>query len=289
MMGLEPIQPPEEIVFPPVPEDLGAMIEVALRSNPDLARLEAELHAARMKVTQEITEVHNALKKLRAQAARARDQLKSALAAAEKGVVPARVSRANAEQALVLAESELGELMARARYLVGAGMPGSMSAMEPFPSPPPGVPTPRPTHEDDKRPIQQILDTSVSIDFEDEQLVDILDFLADFVGVNISPDAAAGHIIVYDITTRNVPVRDALLALTDLCEPLCFVVRDYGILATTRARAQTIPGPSIPEDIPFFAPEEPPVRTSEMTESTSPFFAPEEPAGSAAPPPLSAE
>ncbi len=50
---------------------------------------------------------------------------------------------------------------------------------------------------------------------------------------------------------------EALLALADQCEFLCFVVRGYGILATTKERAVHMDAPAIPPDIPVFVPEAP--------------------------------
>ena len=47
----------------------------------------------------------------------------------------------------------------------------------------------------------------------------------------------------------EVTVRKALLALVDKFEGLCFVFRDYGVLATTEYLASFMSGSTIPGDV----------------------------------------
>ena len=81
----------------------------------------------------------------------------------------------------------------------------------------------------------------------------ILEFVSEYLDVNITvhPDVPE---LFTDLRLEGVKLREALRALSDQCEPLCFVIRDYGILATTREHAERIVAPTIPEDVPLHAP-----------------------------------
>jgi hypothetical protein len=53
----------------------------------------------------------------------------------------------------------------------------------------------------------------------------------------------------------EIPLRSLLLAIADQIDGMCFVVRDYGILVTTTERAWSLPGATIPAEVPFRAGE----------------------------------
>ena len=84
--------------------------------------------------------------------------------------------------------------------------------------------------------------------------MEIFDFMSNTYEINITVDLAFTPPTIRQINLRNVPLRSVFLALADKMGDACFVIRDYGLFLTTRERAQTLAGPTIPEDVPYFAP-----------------------------------
>ena len=93
----------------------------------------------------------------------------------------------------------------------------------------------------------------MAINFEDINMMEIFEFITDTYEINITVDLAFTPPTIRQINLRNVPLRSVFLALADKMGDACFVIRDYGLFLTTRERAQTLAGPTIPEDIPYFA------------------------------------
>lgn len=99
--------------------------------------------------------------------------------------------------------------------------------------------------------IGQALQHRVGLTFEDIQLREITEFITGTYEINIVVDAGQGTIHVPYVNLMDISLLDALHALADQ-NGICFIIRDYGIFATTPARAASIPGPSIPEGIPYY-------------------------------------
>jgi hypothetical protein len=81
-------------------------------------------------------------------------------------------------------------------------------------------------------------------------------FMNDYYSLGIVADAEACRDTdaVLSLNLQGVPLKQCLLAVTDaMGGKVCFVVRDYGILATTPQRAMEIYAPTIPADIPLLA------------------------------------
>ena len=87
--------------------------------------------------------------------------------------------------------------------------------------------------------VRQALNNPATCDFTDTPLRDVMDYLADYHQVSTQVDKAhfeKDHPIT--ISLKGVPLAAALQALEDENMPLNFVVRDYGLLATSRENAQ---------------------------------------------------
>ncbi len=131
----------------------------------------------------------------------------------------------------------------------GGGGVGGFAAMAQM-----RIPQPRPAYEEGTpENLRGPLASPVSFTFTDTSLIDICDFLAQQYEINITVDLVFTPPMI-QIDLRDVPLRDALLALTDQMGDACFVMRDYGLFLTTRERAQTLAGVTIPEDVPYLAP-----------------------------------
>jgi len=119
----------------------------------------------------------------------------------------------------------------------------------------PRILQPRPEYEEGApENLREILEGNIGTTFEDVSLMVILDFISDTYEINITVDLAFTPPTIRQIDLKNVPMRSALLALTDKMGDACFVIRDYGLFLTTRDRAKTLAGPTIPDDVPYFAP-----------------------------------
>lgn len=117
------------------------------------------------------------------------------------------------------------------------------------------IPQPRPDFsEGTPENLTRILANPVSFIFTEISVMDIFGFISDTYDLYITVDLAFTPPVIRHIELRNVPLRNALLALTDQMGDACFVIRDYGLFLTTRERAGTLAGVTIPEDVPYFAP-----------------------------------
>lgn len=117
------------------------------------------------------------------------------------------------------------------------------------------IPQPRPAYEEGTpEDLRGSLASPVSFVFNDISVMDIFDFFFEQYELSITVDLVFPPPQIRHVELRNVPMRSALLALTDQMGDACFVIRDYGLFLTTRERAQTLAGPTIPEDVPYLAP-----------------------------------
>jgi hypothetical protein len=103
--------------------------------------------------------------------------------------------------------------------------------------------------------ILKALGAPATIQFDDAKFAGVGDYIEEYFSINMAIDKA----IIERNDTVNVRIEDAplsaaLLAISDACTDTCFLIRNYGIFATTRDKAQRINAPCIPEDVPLYVP-----------------------------------
>jgi len=108
----------------------------------------------------------------------------------------------------------------------------------------------RPGLEEAPEHIRTALDGErISLDFEDMELENVVSLLSTRMKLNVVLDTAVRSTNV-NMNIKELPYGQAFLALAE-ANGLAFIIRDYGIFVTTRDRAVSIPGPSIPEGVPY--------------------------------------
>jgi hypothetical protein len=215
------------------PATLDEALAKALDNHPDIvaakAKLtlaEAELNRTRMEVARKIIGLWSVLQAQKEKAERNR-ALQANNSISMEEVIAARASLAQSETEL--------------RYLIGQIVP-------------PGVRThgfaiaggsPRAPRGPIPEKVREALIAPTQIDFIDEKLSNVLDYLMDLHHIDFQLDAKAfeGKGFAVDkekigLSIKGVPLAAGLQALEDKHPPLRFVVRDYGILATTSSRAE---------------------------------------------------
>ena len=217
---------------PPVP-DLDVALREALENNPDvlvakakLQEAEAVLKRTRLRVAQEILGVH----------AKAVSEHNRA-AEAQKLAATSAISNENLRLALEAAATSAAELQfslgkakgIEATTVIGTGFGGGVGRVSSHAAPRgPGVAT-----------IRKALGKKTSVEFKQAPLDDVLAKLSEMSGVNFVLDkqALADSSLPPDqpteISIKDAPLGAILQAIEDLRPPLCFVVREYGILLTT--------------------------------------------------------
>src|SRR5262245_40089296 len=247
--------PPTLDLMGKLPDSLEEMLAAALGSNPEILQAEARveqaharLNQARLKVTQEVASVFHEREKLRA-IVRARESRAQGL---KQQVEVGRADQNSFEAGLAdvaEAKSQLAQVEARMRYLLGvggtvpAGRTGAPSSGKTAASPRPEIP----------EKIRALLDQTVSIklggnlrDFlAKEAIGDQTTIIFDEWALNALPESKRNP-PGKDIELKNVPLRAALTAIADLYG-IAFVFREYGVLVTTQERAATFNAPTIPE------------------------------------------
>ncbi len=213
-----------------VPATLDQALAKALDNHPDIlaakAKLtlaEAELNRTRMDVARKIIGLWNE-RQAQKEKAEINRVLQANNAMSMEDVIAARASLAQSETEL--------------RYLIGQIVP-------------PGVrshgfaTTRRPPRGPIVDKVRETLNAPTQINFTDEKLNNILDYLADLHRIDFQLDSKAfeGKGFAIDkekigLNVKGVPLASGLQALEDQHPPLKFVVRDYGILATTSSRAE---------------------------------------------------
>lgn len=232
--------------FPPdwfIPENLEEMLAWAMDRNPKiklaeakLRQAQAELNAARLEVAQEVAEVHGE-----------RLRLRQMITQTE------RIKEYGDAEALIELGAQLNAAEARARYLLGVGafpMPGEQEGPHEAPMRPAARPPVPPE-------MAGRLEKRLDIELEPMPLTDALERLGAAADVQIMTDLTLPPVEVA-LAGQDLTVGEALTALADQCDFLCFVVRDYGLFATVRDRARQIQAPAIPGEVPLFVPELPP-------------------------------
>ncbi|GMV91353.1 MAG: hypothetical protein AMXMBFR82_11310 [Candidatus Hydrogenedentota bacterium] len=161
-----------------------------------------------------------------------------------------------AQERLARAEADMAKLDAASQIMDGRGGRADSPLFQGRLFEQPRFPAPRPElSSDDKRDVAITLQAPVAIEFKDATLREVAEMVSEYAGVNIVLDVglrAADEMVTIKLT--NVPLEDGLLALTDAYGDLCFVIRDYGVFATTTERAMTINAPTIPANVPLLVP-----------------------------------
>lgn len=233
----------------------------ALVNHPDIvaakakvALAEAELYGKRMEVSRQIFELYGSLKMLEAQIQAAHSSLSTArtdLAQSRQessaaATYPAKIDKLTAEAQA--AEAQLVRLTAQQeqaekelRLLVGSAAPAGDA--------PSADKAAAAARQAPQGPIvdqvKASLEAPVKLDFVDTPLSDVLTVLSENkLGVKFSLQVAAlqsagiGSDQPATIKTNEVRLRDALQAFEDAYPDLQFVVRDYGVLLTTKEYAR---------------------------------------------------
>jgi len=249
-----------------VPDKLEDIVELVQRTSPEviiaeaqLREAEARLRQARLEATQHaiLAQRNRKIAEIARRNVQEVEQKYKAGRGTTQELLAAQERLAELEAALASSSVSL-EMMA-AQYGGGARPVDPLNA-------PPRIPAERPVlPQAAENEIQQALNQPVSIEFSDMSMSDITEFLSEYAGVNIVVDPASDQPVV-SVRLSDVPLRDALLALADLGQDVCFVIRDHFIFATTRERAMQISAPTIPEDVPLYLPADSVVRQTRQEE-----------------------
>lgn len=246
-----------------LPTELSEVMAMAMERNHDIRRAraavdmaQAEFDGTLAKLTSQLSELHASLES-RANSIENVDDIN--LIERETNPPTRMKNRAgNTGRMLEFLTKTHGEIMkllggergGRPNRAANPGPMGGFAAMAQ-----PRIPQPRPEYEEaTPERLREILESPMGIVFEDINLMDIFEFISDTYEINVTVDLAFTSPMIRRINLRDVPLRSAFLALTDKMGDACFVIRDYGLFLTTRERARTLAGVTIPEDVPYFAP-----------------------------------
>ncbi|MCC6699555.1 MAG: TolC family protein [Candidatus Hydrogenedentes bacterium] len=240
------------VVSTPI-NDFGEAIDVSQESSPEVAiaeaqlrEAEARLRQARMEAAQRAVQATHIRKLVDIARKNAEEVEASAQAgvASHRDLLEAQQRLAEAEANLATQEAEL-KVLGNAPRLERSGGLRTLEAQ---------IPVPRPElNKEAKTETEMALEAPMSAEFDQETLSNVFGFISDYLDVNIVIDVGLQVAEKkVSIKVENVPLRDGLLALADVYGDLCFIVRDYGIFATTPERAATINAPSIPAGIPLY-------------------------------------
>ncbi|MCX5670179.1 MAG: hypothetical protein NTU94_02510 [Planctomycetota bacterium] len=242
----------------PVPS-LDTLLSTGVENHPTVvtarakvALAEAELNSARFEVTRQVIALHGdydaqvqGLNGLEMQLQAASQNLGAARAAVEKEVVgrevltDAELKQAEAVSALINAKAQVARLATELQRLIRATVYHYSLAPETVqpPASQPVRPLPGPV-------VQQMaaaLDTAISgVDFTEVPLKDVVAYLQDVAKITITVDAAGGVPFENPVTLKlkDVTLSAALQALEDVGLDTVFVVREYGLLATDKTKAE---------------------------------------------------
>jgi hypothetical protein len=242
----------------PVPRNLDEMIATALKASPEVLLAEAkvrqaqaELNQTRLKVTRDVVAAFNERKQKQLAVESAKTQLNHFLERHNNGAgTKTEVDQAKLD--VGAAELGLAQSDADIRYLLGVG-----SQIETIATQQPVASKPRP-----KRPsvppetMNEPLMRPVKGPFEQTNLGDLAAHLAEQAKVSILVDfdeLGVANAKEFDV---SIPLREpvtligALQALADQYK-IAFVIRDYGIMATSESRAEQLDAYAIPVDLPL--------------------------------------
>lgn len=254
----EPAPAPLKPLLPFAPEKpAGAfhrLTQFSPETSPEVAIAEAQLREAEARLQQaKIEAAQRAIENTQLQriVELARKNAQEQESRAQLGIGTQK-DYMEAQEQLAQAEAELAKLTA-ASAIMESKSGRTNAAPELSLLSQPQIPVPRPVlAKDDSSAVMVALDAPINIEFESETLRNIFGFISEYVEMNIVIDVglpAADEPV--SLKLDNVPLKDALMALADAYGDVCFVIRDYGIFATTAERAMTINAPTIPANIPL--------------------------------------
>lgn len=237
--------------------DTAGSVYQGLDSNPEILAARAELEAALARVKQ--LEMKTATDIVRKQ--QEIDELKKRIEA-QRRLVDNDFATANE---LIPLEAELSAKSAELVYMLGQpvaiGKGEKLKRLESLQYVPAlagdvrllhlgGESEPRPSIEEGAPELlREILASPITIVFEGSPLPEVMEFLTGQYELNVNLDVVVRTIPI-DTNLKNVTVAQAFSALSDAYD-LAFVVRDYGVFVTNRVNAESVPGPSIPEGVPY--------------------------------------
>lgn len=253
-------QNPGEAGLAPIPGALDEMLAVALKSNPDILLADAKvreaqaaLNAARLKVTQDVVKAFHDRSRFENAIVGVRGTFERMQKLVQTGQAPTDELE-KAKTKVVDAEIDLRQWEAQVRYLLGLG--GSMPGAAPAPSPAAlevSVVSARRPEMSEK--MKEALKAPFTFALEGPQpLEDVLKSLVQISGLNIIKDKNLEEEYPIQFSLKDATLEGGFTAIADMTRDLCFVVRDYGLMITTRDRARGIYAPTIPPDV-FLAPE----------------------------------
>jgi hypothetical protein len=237
-------------------------LALALENHPNivaakakLALAEAELYGKRMEVSRQVLGLYGGMKMLDAQVAAAKAALNLSSAEFDRMTVAAasgaldQSTKDKVEAAVQAAEATLVQAIGQReqaekelRLLIGA----TPQAKE------------RASHNEATRPARQTpqshivadwkttAEGPITLSFVDTPLDDVLSFLSDAAGMKFSvqrpalEESGLDPTIPISLSTNEVPLRAALQGFEDAYPDLQFVLRDYGVLLTTKEYADSV-------------------------------------------------
>jgi len=243
----------------PVPS-LETLLSTGVENHPTVvtarakvALAEAELNSARFEVTRQVIALRGdydaqvqGLSGAELQLQAASQNLGAARDAVEKEVVDRKVltdaelKQAEAQSALINAKAQVARLATELQRLIRATAYHYSLAPETVQPPAPVRPLPGPVVQK----VAAALDTVIpGVDFTGVPLKDVVAYLQDVAKITITVDAAGGAWggVPFEnpvtLKMKDVKLSAALQALEDVGDTV-FVVREYGLLATGKSKAE---------------------------------------------------
>jgi hypothetical protein len=226
------------------PEVVAAKAKVAMAN--------AELYGKRIEVSRQVIGLYGNLKKLDAQIDVAKVALVGAKQSAKGGANDQSTKELlqKAEAQLVQTISQREQAEKELRLIIGKAAPSSSAADDRL-GLAQSAESPKPGHAPRQMPQGPMVDKirvvgqkSIKLDYAEVPLMDVLAQLSDSSGVMFSMQKAAlenaglGTDMPINLSTDKVRLQDAIQAFEDALPELQFVVRDYGVLLTTREYAE---------------------------------------------------
>jgi hypothetical protein len=238
---------------------LDQSLNQAMDKNPGIisartkvASAEAELRNVQFEVARQVVVCSNDCRFRDAAATVARITLKQCEEANSR--VPGSVSKEQidaAKKALIEAEAKLERAASEMRFLTGEAPASISNSIAPsrVPSDAPVSAPPKPPLQMPRGPIveniKQALSSPTELDFVEQPVRNVTDYLKARYRIEIQIDDEAFdndgvdvNKLTLTVNLRELPLGAALQAWDDKFQEMKLVVRDYGILVTTRKRAQ---------------------------------------------------
>lgn len=249
------------------PKTLDEQLKRALDTNPEVnmarakvQQAEASYREVRLRVTQEVMQAHNdrdSQMLLIDQSARELDRTKSLAAKGLVGEDEVFV----AESQFINQKQQLAQLEARMNYLLGID-PLELAA---FSTDLEQKTMPTKVARIGRPPVPQrfepLLNKKVHANFKSTPLNEVVQFLnQELHGLDDSFTIVINELVLSEYWApsneisidlqllKPMAIRELLTAIGDLV-PVCFVIRDYGILVTLEDHAMSMYAPTIPSDV----------------------------------------